>query len=937
MGSIDELKLSMKERNTDILCVSETWLFPSLLNDFVNIPGYKIFRCDNGRGGGVCIYTKESLTVNVINLNVPKQEGLEDVWVTVQCRKLPAVIIGCVYRHPKAPMAAFDYIQDIFKVLCLKNKTLYILGDFNDNLLAKDNKMTKLIKNSKLTQLVNKPTRVTPTSSTLLDLVITNKPSAVLSCDVVPHEIADHDLLSVVVDISKPKRIPVIKTFRQLSNYKKEDFCLRLLENYENFNKILKTDDVNKQVDIFNSNFIKCLDACAPYVTKQIKRPFAPWMNNRLQEAMECREDTRKKLQSDRYNIVLQEQYKQRKKCVKSLIVESKTEYYRNKLQENRGNVSKTWKTIREIVPNCKNNATDFNFDDKVNKANDFNAHFANVGENTYRKTQEILHGENVSYFNYASATFAALCSNDDNVIIENIFRPQPVDTETIILTIKSLNETSSVGSDDIPLRFIKDSLYATASYLTCIINTSIVTGIFPSSWKHAIVVPLFKSGDTNDLNNYRPISLLPILSKILEKVVAGQLTQFLETNKLLSNTQHGFRPRLSTETALTVITDKIFSNMDSKKVSLLTLCDLSKAFDSVNHENLLNKCAMLNIDKFWLSSYIKTRSQSVRIDNIISDKLNVSYGVPQGSILGPILFCIYVNDLAMNVNGCSLTQYADDTQILQGDTIDNLNHLIVNAEVALQNIKLYFLTNGLLLNPKKTECIFIGNRQLLSRIPPDTFLNCDGVHIYPTTHVKNLGVYIDRYMLFDVHIAEINKKIIGILIYINRISENFDKAARKIIVQSLVLSVLNYCIGIWGSSNKTVLHSAQKIQNFAAKVAVGGMRKYDHVTPALKELEWLTVQEKYILDKCTTVYKAVNGLYPEWFLNFSTVGENTGSRTRQNNNLFVPRTTTDAGARATVVCGPKLWNELPHCIRSCGSIQSFKARFKRLFLMTQE
>lgn len=236
MGSIDEVRLLVKERNTDILCVSESWLLPNILDDFVMIPEYKIFRCDKGRGGGVCMYIKNILTVNVINLNVPKQEGVEDVWVTVQCRKLPAVIIGCMYRHPKAPMIAYDYIQDIFRELCLKNKTLYILGDFNDNLLVKDNRLTKLIKSSKLTQLVNKPTRVTPTSSTLLDLVITNKQSTVLTCDIVPLEIADHDLISITIDISKPKRKPVIKTFRHFGSYKKEDFCLKLIENAENFN-----------------------------------------------------------------------------------------------------------------------------------------------------------------------------------------------------------------------------------------------------------------------------------------------------------------------------------------------------------------------------------------------------------------------------------------------------------------------------------------------------------------------------------------------------------------------------------------------------------------------------------------------------------------------------------------------------------------------------
>ncbi len=159
-----------------------------------------------------------------------------------------------------------------------------------------------------------------------------------------------------------------------------------------------------------------------------------------------------------------------------------------------------------------------------------------------------------------------------ENLDGDAVFRPHPVGTETVILTIKSLNETSSVGSDGIPMKFIKDALYVIAFYLTCIVNTSIVTGIVPTAWKHALVIPLFKSGDVSDFNNFRPVSLLPIISKILEKIVANQLTHFLETKKLLSNSQRGFRPKLSTEIVLTIITDKIYNSIDSKKISILTL-----------------------------------------------------------------------------------------------------------------------------------------------------------------------------------------------------------------------------------------------------------------------------------------------------------------------------------------------------------------------------
>ncbi len=219
-----------------------------------------------------------------------------------------------------------------------EEKSVFILGDFNDNLFAGNNRMAKIIKNNELTQIIDKPTRVTPTSSTLLDLAITNNPNAVCSWDVVPQEIADHDLISMVIDISKPKRLPVVRAFCHLGHYTRETFCSRLVQNLHNFDLILHTDDVNTQVYIFNVSFFNCLDECAAYVTKELTRPSAPWMNDSSREAGRIKNDFRMRLKLDRYNIDLQEQYKHMKKQTKSLIGKRKADFYQNEFYENRGN-----------------------------------------------------------------------------------------------------------------------------------------------------------------------------------------------------------------------------------------------------------------------------------------------------------------------------------------------------------------------------------------------------------------------------------------------------------------------------------------------------------------------------------------------------------------------------------------------------------------------
>ena len=256
---MDEIKLMMRTRKIDILCITETWLLPSIPDAFANILHYNIYRYDKGRGGGTCIYVRDDFKATLINLNIHKMEGIDDIWLNIQCRKLPSIIVGSIYRHPHSSNATFEYLLDSFRAVSLRNKPIFILGDLNDNLLIPNAKLSKIIKSAKLCQLIDRPTRITPYSSTLLDVIITNKPEIVIRFDVSLSEIADHDNISVHINISKPKREPDIKTLRNLENYNQEIFCNSILDQTLNLNMLLNTDDVNKQLEIFNNVFNKCL------------------------------------------------------------------------------------------------------------------------------------------------------------------------------------------------------------------------------------------------------------------------------------------------------------------------------------------------------------------------------------------------------------------------------------------------------------------------------------------------------------------------------------------------------------------------------------------------------------------------------------------------------------------------------------------------------
>ena len=564
---------------------------------------------------------------------------------------------------------------------------------------------------------------------------------------------------------------------------------------------------------------------------------------------------------------------------------------------------------------------------DSLKKAEEFNKYFAEVGETAFNKSQEQIY-QNINL-------------NNNQVPLSNStanFRPQPIDINSLILVIKHLKPTNSYGSDGMPFRFIIDSLPVTVYYILIIINTSIVTGVHTDHWKKPLVVPTYKSGDTDSIVNYRPICLLPILSKILEKIIAIQLLDYLESNKMLTNAQHGFRQNLSTETALLTVTNSLYENIEKKKISLLILLDLSKAFDSVSHPILLNKMSMLKIDSFWFENYLKNRFQSVRLGSIFSSPIEIRFGVPQGSILGPLLFIILINDILEHIHNCLLVGYADDTQLLLEGDPDNIDDLISRGKRVFMEAKKYFNTNGLLLNENKTQFILFGTRQNLSKIPNNIEMKFGNISIKQSEKVKNLGVYMDSCLTFNYHIDELLKKVTGTLIFLNRVWDRFQPECRVMAVQALILSVLNYCLPVWGSTSKTQINRAQKVLNFAARIAIGGVRKYDHVSPIFEKLKWLKIKTRFMYSICLLIFKSINNIIPEWVFSLSTIRENRENRvnTRHQNNLFIPRVTTDTGARNIMILGPKLWNQLPHNITNCQSINLFKSRLMQYLLITQ-
>jgi len=508
---------------------------------------------------------------------------------------------------------------------------------------------------------------------------------------------------------------------------------------------------------------------------------------------------------------------------------------------------------------------------------------------------------------------------------------------ELVKLVLQYPNKSCEL--DPAPTGLVKSSIDALAPSLTKLVNISLSTSTVPKCFKEAVITPLIKKTDGGCImKNYRPVSGLPFISKIIEKTVSKQLKLYKLDNNLGEPLQSAYKKNHSTETALIKVYDDILSKMDKRNVVLLTLLDLSAAFDTVDHGILLYRLehtfGIKNKALGWIKSYLTDRSQYVSVKGMKSESVKLKCCVPQGSILGPEFYCDYTTPLGvlLRILLILFKLYADDTQLQKSLNPNNKDvqfKAIKDLEADINVISNWMFDNKLKLNGDKTEFLTIASSQQHKKLVVDR-LNLGGDEIMNVKSVRNLGVITDNQMDMKDHVSHISKVCFFQIRNIRKIRCYLSTEATKKLVQTLVISRLDYCNSLLYGINEGLLNKLQRVQNAAARL-ISKTSKYDHITPVLLNLHWLKIRQRIKYKLLTITFKVMLEGEPKYLSDM--LSWKKASRTLRSNEekqLQEQKWNNKThGFRSFSVSAPMLWNELPPNLKNCTSLSAFKKVLK--------
>jgi len=903
------IKSEKKYSNLDVIVFTETWHTADNCN--YKIPGYKLYVSTHKRNqnDGIMVFIKEKFSIEMYEYNY---EMANFIKLKLSVNDIQFNIL-CVYRSPSGDIDLFLSSFDSILTADRKLSGYYmIIGDLNINIVG-----TKQINNDYLDMLseygfrsfINVYTR-TPVgcAHSCLDHIFIKYNNCIdnrIEAGVIQTNISDHYSVIMALEL-KNKLLSHNNNVYKTINYNKLNVLLKL----ESWSELYYNINVNKCFDIFIHTILHAINSSTTFKKANAKnKHIQEWMTMGLLCSVRKKQALSLKVKKHPNNDKLRSYYVKYKNIFTSILRITKNNFYKKKFNDISYSPKLTWKLITELTLSKNKNSNHIKSlmhnnehiipsEDPVRASNVFNMFFTNIGINLANK----IKNSNQHFVETNTDV------DFDMYFNEEINKPE------IIKIINNLKDDTAAGFDGISVKTIKSIAVNIIEPLIYIYNLSISKCTFPDKLKIAIIKPLFKHGDATNINNYRPISMISNFAKILEKIIKLRLVVYLEKNKLLSKNQFGFRPGLSTENALYSASNFIYNALDSSKKTMAIFLDLAKAFDTVNHNelcNILPSFGLKNNSFKWFKNYLENRKQLVQINDSKGDEMKIQCGVPQGSVLGPILFILYINSICdLKIDGQIVT-YADDTCLLfSGDSWDEVRSI---ATKEFKKVIKYLNHRQLSINYQKTNYINFSinkDQNLYDELKICFCENEDSCNttfcqtIYKVSSIRYLGITFDKHMKWKLHANNIIMRMRTLTFSFSKLRNYLPVQTMRIIYLSLFQSIFQYGLLVWGGLNECAVRPLKILQRKIIRICLCKNNLVGSTGENFKLFRVLPFESVY--KKVTILYVIQNY---ETFVDMEIIGKKREVRAFDVNIIYYKKA---FGQKFINYLGPKYFNLMP-------------------------